>query len=290
MPILKNTNILSKYQAAVERIIEENLSLFGSSNKLAEACHYALTNGGKRFRPALVLMVAKALGFGSDVSYAALSLELFHTASLVADDLPSMDDDDERRQKPSVHKVYGEATALLVTYALIAGGNECIARNAQVVNNSTLAFASRGHEIGILALGNAAHNSGVFGATGGQFLDIYPPDLTEKTIREVMEMKTVSLFENAFMFGWLFGGGPVELVDQVKKTAYHFGMAFQIGDDLGDMQQDITNERQINMANLLGYEKALEMFHVELREFERSLKQLPLNSDELLQLINNISQ
>jgi geranylgeranyl diphosphate synthase type II len=284
MSLVSEKNILLKYQERVENLIRQNLSLFGSTDGLTEACCYALTNGGKRYRPCLVLMVAEALGHAADVTYAALATEFFHTASLVADDLPCMDNEDQRRDKPSLHKVYGEATALLVTYALIAAGNECIAKNAQVIKASNLPFSGRADEIGILALQNAAYNSGIFGATGGQYIDIYPKDHTEATIREVILKKTVSLFENSFVFGWLYGGGPLDQLDKVRKAAYHFGMAFQIADDLGDMDQDVINQRHMNMANLFGKEASEEMFHVELRKFLSVITELPMNTEEFLQL------
>src|SRR5689334_6324109 len=99
--------LLQYYQQRVEEKIREQLPSLGGSGELRAACEYALLNGGKRFRPALVYMVANALGKGQDISAAALAIEYFHTASLVADDLPCMDNDDERRNRPSVHKVYG---------------------------------------------------------------------------------------------------------------------------------------------------------------------------------------
>jgi geranylgeranyl diphosphate synthase type II len=277
--------VLSKYQEKVDRLIEEHLFLFGSMEGLTDACRYALTNGGKRYRPSLVLMIAEALGHGADVTYAALATEFFHTASLVADDLPAMDDDDKRRDRPSLHKVYGEATAMLVSYALIAAGNECIARSAQVINTSSVAFSERGNEIGIIALREAAHNAGVFGATGGQYLDLYPKNYTEDSIREVIEKKTVAIFVNSFVFGWLFGGGDIGKLDKVIKAAHHFGMAFQIWDDLGDMDQDVINKRQMNMANLFGKEAAEKMFHVELLNFQQIINELPINREELLELV-----
>ena len=272
-------NYLKKYQTKIEEKISENLSLFGASNNLREACEYALGNGGRRFRPALVFMIAESLGQHKDVSHAALSIEFFHTASLIADDLPCMDNDDERRNKPSLHKVYGEATALLASYTLIAAGNACIASCAH-------AFGGNGCEIGILALENAARNTGAYGATGGQFLDIFPPTLTLETLRDVIHKKTVSLFEVAFIFGWLFGGGNPKDLEIVKNAASHFGMAFQIADDLGDVTQDEANNRKINTVGLLGLDRANEMFHEEIAGYRSALKTLRLDCAELLSLAN----
>src|SRR5580700_10040570 len=90
----------------IEQEIAKSIASFGEKNKLRDACEYALTNGGKRFRPLIVYLIAEGLGNNLNVSDAALSVEFFHTASLVVDDLPCMDNDEERRDKPSVHKVY----------------------------------------------------------------------------------------------------------------------------------------------------------------------------------------
>src|ERR1700733_960225 len=127
-PCLKT--ILSEFQEQVDTVIIKNLDLIGPKSSIRDACEYALTSGGKRIRPAIVLMVNKSLGFGVDATYAALATEFFHTASLVVDDLPSMDDDDERRDRPSTHKVFGEAAALLTSYALISAGYMSLAKNA----------------------------------------------------------------------------------------------------------------------------------------------------------------
>ncbi len=272
------------YQHLIAEKIHANMSLLGPKTKLREACEYALTNGGKRIRPIIVLQVAEALGYNADVTHAALAIEYFHTASLVADDLPCMDDDDERRSKPSVHKTYGEAVALLVSYALIAAGYGCLEKNAKSLKQSGLPFASLSDHICVLALENATFNTGLEGATGGQFLDIFPPNLHLETLREVIHKKTVSLFEISFVFGWLYGGGAIEKLPLVKQAASHFGMAFQIADDLGDMLQDCENERAVNMANVFGVEAAQQMLQKEVEGYRQTLAQLGLDTPELLQL------
>lgn len=261
--------MLSSYRDQVVAAIKAHIVDFGPQNPLREACEYALMNGGKRVRPAIVLAVCDALG-GRFALYPALAIEYFHTASLVADDLPCMDDDDERRKQPSVHKVYGETLALLVSYALIAEGYGSIAKGGNGLPG--------GERIIALALENSAFNTGLLGATGGQFLDIYPPDLTLQTILEVLHKKTVSLFEIAFVFGWLYGGGAEEKLPLVKQAASHFGIAFQIADDLGDMEQDLKNGRQINLANQLGKSKAEEMLREEIAGFKQVMKELGLGT------------
>lgn len=275
-------SMLSNYQTLIDEKIKHHIPLLGGNSKLRDACEYALSNGGKRFRPAVVFMIADALGHGVDVTDAALAIEYFHTASLVADDLPCMDNDDERRSKPSTHKAHGEAMALLVSYALIAAGYGNIESNARAVNKARHPVAADSYLLGMLALENAAYNTGLMGATGGQFLDIFPPDLTLPTLREVLHKKTVSLFEIAFVFGWLFGGGNPVALPMVKKAASHFGMAFQIADDLDDVEQDDRNGRRINVALVFGVEAAQQMFHEEIAGYRKMLQELRLESRELL--------
>lgn len=250
--------------------LQKNMEALGPKSLLREACEYALNNGGKRLRPAICLSVARALGQGNEATPAALAIEYFHTASLVADDLPCMDDDDERRSKPSVHKVYGESMALLVSYALIAAGYACYAQNAKLVENGDL--------ICRLALENAAYNTGLWGATGGQFLDLSPPDLSMPTLRDVLHKKTVSLFEIAFVSGWLYGGGATAALPKVKKAASHFGTAFQIADDLSDLIKDVENGRTVNVAAVFGVEAAQKMLDEELEGYELTLEELKLGS------------
>ncbi len=258
----------------IEQEIAKSISQLGEKTKLRDACEYALTNGGKRFRPLIVLMVAEALGHGLNVYESALSVEFFHTASLIADDLPCMDNDDERREKPSLHKVYGETIALLSSYALITAAFERIHRNADAMRESSSPFRESSDRVCVLALETATHCAGILGATGGQFEDIFPPATTLEVVKQVIYKKTVTLFEVSFVFGWLFGGGDLEKLDVVKKTAYHLGMAFQIADDLGDLIQDEKKQRDISMARLVGKERALLIFDEEMRSFERNLREL----------------
>lgn len=266
------------YQELIESKIKEKIKRFPKTGPLKEACEYALLNGGKRFRPALVFMIAEALGNNKEVTEAALAIEYFHTASLIADDLPCMDNDDERRNKPTVHKIYGEAIALLASYALIAEGygaiSACLPENKQDEDFKRI----------VMALENATFNTGLFGATGGQFLDIFPPDLSMDTIREIIHKKTISLFEIAFVFGWLFGGGDLNKLSLVKTCASHFGMAFQIVDDLGDVEQDLKNGRKINVAEIFGIETAKQLFFEEISGYQSALIDLKIDSPALIAL------
>lgn len=265
---------LALYKESIDAQIERYVMLTPGEEKLKKACHYALLNGGKRFRPALVHMVAKALGRAEEVQEAALAVEMFHTASLVVDDLPCMDNERERRNRPCLHCAYDEVTALLVSYALIAEGYGCLAKNC-------LRLEARGEAICALVLECAAKNTGLQGATGGQWLDLFPAPLTEDFLREVIYKKTASLFEMSFVLGWLFGGGERERLPQVRQAALHLGTAFQIVDDLDDEAQDLQNKKPINFALVCGREAAKKACREEIQGYLDSLRQLNIGGGEL---------
>lgn len=260
----------------IEQEIAKSISFFGEKTKLRDACEYALTNGGKRLRPLIVQLVAEGLGHGLNVSDAALCVEFFHTASLIVDDLPCMDNDDERRNKPSVHKVYGEPIALLASYSLMTAGFERIYKNSQVMREAGPPFSTFSDRACVLALETATQCSGILGATGGQFLDLFPPNQQLETIYEVIYKKTVTLFEVSFVLGWLFGGGDLALLDKVKQMAYHLGIAFQVADDIGDIDQDEKNQGEINIVRLIGKERAIALFEEEMGQFQAHLRELEL--------------
>lgn len=260
----------------IEQEIARSIVCFGEKTKLRDACEYALTTGGKRFRPLIVILIAEALGNGLNVYEAALAVEFFHTASLIADDLPCMDNDDERRDRPSLHKVYGEAIALLASYALITAAFEKIHSNAMVMRDADVPFCHFSDKACTLALESATHCAGILGATGGQFLDLFPPNQNLDTVKEVIYKKTITLFEVSFVLGWIFGGGDVNKLEKVKKAAYHFGLAFQTADDLGDMLQDEKKQRESSIARLIGKERALMLFEEEMHAFNKELQDLHL--------------
>jgi len=274
----------------IEKEIAKSIISFGKKNKLRDGCEYALLSNGKRLRPIVVMMVAEGLGYDLDVTPAALAIEFLHTASLIADDLPCMDNDDERRDKPSLHKAYGEPVALLSSYSLIFAGYEKLYENAELMKLAAPPFCGFAESACCLALHHASRSAGILGATAGQFLDLYPPNQNLEMVREVIYKKTVTLFEVAFIFGWLFGGGMVAQLDLVKKCAYHFGMAFQIADDLGDLIQDEKNHREINAAKLLGKERAYEVFLKEMKLFEEHLAALGLKTPSFDKMCHILSK
>jgi geranylgeranyl diphosphate synthase type II len=256
---------MDAYRKRIEAALKIFVSEMGEKNRLRDACEYALLSGGKRLRPQLVLMIGEALG-SFDVMPAALSVEFFHTASLIADDLPCMDNDGERRGRPSLHKMFGETVAVLASYALIAEGYGGIYRAGLLNPKADLS----------LCLEAATRCAGLQGATNGQFLDLYPPDGSLETVLKVIRQKTVTLFEISATFGWIFGGGGAERLEEVKKWAHHLGMAFQIADDLLDAQQDEERQHPMNLAVLYGKETAKIRLEEEMDSFTAGLKSLGL--------------
>jgi len=263
---------MQHYRDRIEAELLKAVERMGEKSRLRDACEYALMTGGKRLRPILVLMIADAIGLGFDAMPSALSVEFFHTASLIADDLPCMDDDDERRSRPSLHKAFGEGASILASYTLIAEGYGGIYENGQKMKE----MAAGADAAALLCLEAATRCAGINGATNGQFLDLNPPDSSLETIRKIIYQKTVTLFEITFIFGWLFGGGNPASLEAVKQCAYHLGMAFQIADDLEDHLQDASQKSEINIASVCGAEKAAFLFEEERQGFVSRLQELGL--------------
>lgn len=271
--------------------VEERLQTeFLPSTLLLEAIAYALTTGGKRIRPMITLLTAEALGCGLDVMDAALATEFFHTASLIADDLPCMDNDDYRRDLESLHKKYGETIALLSSYALITEGFRKIEASGRKMRQEKEPFASRAFEATSIALECASRCAGIDGAVYGQFLDLFPEKVSEEAIKKTIYLKTGTLFEGAFVLGYVFGGGEFIRLPDVKQLAYHFGLAFQVRDDLLDLERDQEKSAQANLALFLGESKARALFASELEKTEGYLRSLSLMSSKMLFLLEMLSR
>ncbi|HAB99500.1 MAG TPA: polyprenyl synthetase family protein, partial [Parachlamydiales bacterium] len=254
-----NKDLLTPFLLHFEKELRSAISLMGEKTALRDACEYSLTNGGKRLRPLIVMLVADALGHNLDVMPVSLGVEYFHTASLIADDLPCMDNDDERRSRAALHKVFHESVALLASYSLISAGYESIYRNSQVMKKHPL-FGSQSDAAAALGLAAVSECAGILGATNGQFLDLFPPDHSLETILKIIHQKTVTLFQLSFSLGWLFGGGNPSKLSEVKACAAHMGLAFQISDYLLYDAQDKEQQSEINIATVCGYDYAFHLF------------------------------
>lgn len=279
---------LEKKVLDFEKTLKKSIFDFGPKNKLRDAVEYALLSGGKRLRPLIVYMVAEALNKGFDVSFSALAVEFFHTASLIADDLPCMDNECERRGKKTLHQAFDESVALLASYTLISAGYEMLFKNAEVLAKTKKASQERAYFLCTEALREVSKIAGIKGATGGQFLDLFPPKHDLPTILEIIDKKTAVLFELAFVLGYLFGGGKEEKLEDIKTCAKHLGMAFQIADDLSDLKQDEKNGDVLNLALMVGEKEAQKLFDKEIYEFQLKLKKLGLETPAFKRLVSEI--
>ena len=209
----------------------------GPANRLLEAMQYAVFNGGKRMRAALVLGASRmARGDDGDAVASkgalrtAAAIECLHAYSLVHDDLPAMDDADMRRGKPSCHKVFGDATAILAGDALQTMAFDILAGEA--THNDAA--------IRISLVSQLSGASGLAGMAGGQMLDLEaetrPFNFAETS--EMQMMKTGALISCAVISGGIVGGADDQLLAAQAAYAKHLGLAFQIADDLLDYDGD----------------------------------------------------
>ena len=195
---------------------------------LLDSERYSLFAGGKRIRPMLALEFCRMFGGEDEAALPfACAVEMIHTYSLIHDDLPCMDDDDLRRGKPTNHKVFGEATALLAGDALLTGAFEAAASNTAV-----------GPEISAKAVAYLASCAGRYGMVGGQTMDLEgeKKKLTLDELLKLHSLKTGALINAASVLGALAAG--VDLTDprmrDVVTYAENIGLAFQIVDDILD--------------------------------------------------------
>ena len=199
--------------------------------RLVEAMRYAAIGGGKRVRPLLVCATAKLFGVDRDAAVAAgCAVEAIHAYSLIHDDLPCMDDDDLRHGKPTLHKVYDEATAVLA--------GDCL--HALAFDILTMPGISNDPFVRAELVATLAKASGHEGMAGGQMMDIVS-DEEEYDIRQVtrlQQLKTGALLAASVEMGAILGKLPPEGRTHLRAYARDIGLAFQIADDLLDVEGD----------------------------------------------------
>lgn len=231
-----------------------------------EACRYSAMAGGKRLRPALVLEFCRVCGGDQQAALPfACALEMIHTYSLIHDDLPCMDDDDLRRGKPTNHKVYGEATAVLAGDGLLNLAFETASdpKNTAMVSAETQVQAIR-------ALSRA---SGMDGMIGGQVLDMAAEEtrISLDQLKTLQELKTGALIGVAAQLGCLIGHASEEQMAAALEYARCIGLAFQIQDDILDIEGDAetfgksigsdAENGKSTYPSLLGLERCHELVH-----------------------------
>lgn len=193
-----------------------------------EAMRYSIFAGGKRLRPVLVLTAAEAVGGEALKALpAGCALEMIHTYSLIHDDLPSMDNDDYRRGKPTSHKVYGEAFAILAGDALLTAAFEMMA----AVDDIPPAVM-------LQVIREIARAAGSQGMIGGQVVDIQSENkmIDKSQLKYIHDHKTGALFRASLRVGGLIGGATESQLEKLTAYADNLGLAFQITDDILDVE------------------------------------------------------
>ena len=217
---------MQKYIDLAEKALEKYMQIIDNpQKKIYEAEEYSLMAGGKRLRPVIMMMTAKMCGMNPEkVIPFAVAIEMIHTYSLIHDDLPAMDNDDLRRGKPTNHKVFGEAMAILAGDALLTKAFETAASCDDI--DSKLVIRA------ISVLAEAAGDNGMI---GGQVVDIESRNEDEELLRYLHSLKTGALIKASGMIGAILAGATDEEVAAVERFCGSLGIAFQIQDDILDV-------------------------------------------------------
>lgn len=275
-------NVINEINQRLENILSQY-----PDSKVKEAMYYSLKAGGKRIRPLIVLQVIRAYGHDYrkyiDI---ACALEMIHTYSLIHDDLPGMDNDDLRRGKPTCHKQFGEATAILAGDGLL---NEAVNIILQTNLNDSLK----------LSLVSCLYtSSGINGMILGQEYDIENEEkkLSKETLDKIHHYKTGKLLSCAFQMGALIAS-PNDL-EILKQIGYKIGLAFQIQDDILDVTSDAktlgknTGSDEANhketYVTLLGIENSQKEVDLLFNEAQQLVYSLTLNYGLILEIIEKL--
>lgn len=266
----------------------------GAERRVVEAMKYSVMNGGKRLRPFLVCETARL--FGEDTQnnarLVAASLEMLHSYSLIHDDLPAMDNDDLRRGKPTCHKQFDEATAILAGDGLLTYAFELLAGR-----ENTLPETTRCELVLLLSQAAGAFN----GMVAGQMLDLYAEGLTsgqteeqETLVNNIEAMKTGCLIRYACEAGAVLGQADTEQRNALITYSRKIGAAFQIADDILDVEGDTAlmgkrlqkdaDQGKITFVTLYGLEQAKELARRLIDEAKQALSVFGEKAETLRQL------
>ncbi len=262
-----------------------------------EAMRYSVFAGGKRLRPVLVFAGAEICGKRPDIALpTAAAMELIHTYSLVHDDLPAMDDDDLRRGRPTNHKVYGEAIAILAGDALVTKAFELVARNAKIrgVRPQTVPAV-----VEVIA-----HGAGTFGMIGGQVLDIEVEGGKWKKLKNhpallqnIHHLKTAALIRASLQAGATLAGATPKQLSALGEYGEKIGLAFQIADDVLDVVADKkklgkrgsdAKNKKLTFPALYGLEESKRKAALLIEEAKTALDPFGRRAQVLKQLANYI--
>ncbi|MCG0274987.1 MAG: polyprenyl synthetase family protein [Thermosediminibacteraceae bacterium] len=258
--------------------------------KIHEAMRYSTFNGGKRIRPILTIKAAELFDLpGEKVIPTACGIEMIHTYSLIHDDLPIMDNDDFRRGKPTCHKVYGDAIALLAGDALLTHAFRTIAKNAQIEGISLQAVIEVIDKVSLAA--------GSLGMIGGQTIDILSQGtpIDEKTLFYMHNHKTGCLIQASLWAGARLAEAPVSDLNKLDELGEKIGLIFQIVDDILDVYGDEKKlgkpvgsdkrNKKNTFPNIFGYENSIRLVKTLSEEAKEIVSDFK-NSGFFMQLID----
>ncbi len=262
---------------------------------LADAMLYTLAMPGKRIRPIILLLAAESLGFSDKKKLLpfASSLELIHSYSLIHDDLPSMDNDNLRRGKPTNHIVFGEATAILAGDALLAEAFVMLSDKDYVGEFDPVKIIETIRELSCAA--------GAGGLVEGQFHDVnsFGESLEPEKIEYINEKKTASLIASACAAGAILSGKDERVVSEFRKFGCYIGLAFQAVDDvlgitgnkeiLGKTAGIDKTNNKLTMAENIGLEKTRELIKEYNEKAMAHLEKTGAETGMFIELINYLT-
>ena len=256
----------------------------GFAKTLYEAMNYSFTAGGKRLRPLIMHETFRAFGGEGDIVHPFMAaLEMIHTYSLIHDDLPEMDNDDLRRGKPTNHVVYGQAMAVLAGDGLLNLAFETALKAGDGRNEKELTRVFK-------ALKVLGAKAGMNGMIGGQCVDVEAEkknlSLSKEQLLYTYENKTAALLEASLMIGGILAGVDEKAVDNLEKAGSNLGLAFQIQDDILDIES--TDEE---LGKPVGSdEKNGKKTWISYSGLENGKKEQALKSEEALKILKSFDE
>lgn len=275
-----DTNLKKRIEE-VEQIVYQYLPKEeGYQKTVLEAMNYTMTAGGKRIRPLMMYETYQMFGGNTEVVHPFMAaLEMIHTYSLIHDDLPALDNDDYRRGRPTAHKKFNEAMAILAGDGLLNYAFE-VAAGAFTEDYANANVAK--------ALQVLTRKPGIYGMIGGQVADVEltGTKLSDDQLAFIYKNKTGALIEAAMMIGGILAGATDEEVAILEQIAAKVGLAFQIQDDILDM----VGEQEKLGKPIHSDEKNEKVTYVTLYGLEQSRKKVEDLSGEAVQLLHSFGK
>ncbi|MGM0964166.1 polyprenyl synthetase family protein [Bacillus pumilus] len=291
------TSNLNEFLTTRKQAIEDYLFTYVQELTIPEdlksSMLYSLKAGGKRLRPVLVLALLNAYGKNEEDGIpVGCAVEMIHTYSLIHDDLPCMDDDDLRRGKPTNHKVYGEATAVLA-------GDALLTESFRLITSQLSSSVSADKKLRIVD--ELVKSAGALGMVGGQFDDMEAEQkqVSLAELESIHARKTGKLLTFSVAAGAMLAGASDDDIEKLREFSYHIGIAFQIRDDILDLEgseekigkrvgSDTANEKS-TYPSLLTLSGAKEKLHEHISRAKEIVSNLQLEQQLLHDLCDLIA-